>query len=182
LQGHSIGCDRILHFLIARKAKHDFVLLSPCDSYQLQTDWIKPETVEQQIERLKAQKPIEGMVDWLPIREYGIRRGDWVYPIYITRKALLSIMEGDPFHLIRMDRPATFRLDQRALIYIGGDDTLQTAPNEMMLRYFEERVREVTRTSPYPDGDHSLWGCEQEVSDEIVKWVLSSPIENMREN
>ena len=63
LQGHSIGCDRILHYLLASGSRHDFILLSPCDSYQLQADWIKPETVEQQIDRLKKEISDEGKID-----------------------------------------------------------------------------------------------------------------------
>src|SRR6266853_5149504 len=31
LQGHSLGCDRVIHYLTNTRAKHDFVLLSPCD-------------------------------------------------------------------------------------------------------------------------------------------------------
>ena len=91
LQGHSLGCDRVVHFLIKTKAKHDFILLSPCDSYQLQCSWISPETVEQQIARLKQEPPSDPIFDWLPSREYGVKGpGDWTYPIPITRPALLS--------------------------------------------------------------------------------------------
>jgi len=173
LQGHSMGCDRVLHFILATRSKHDIILLSPCDSYQLQANWIAPETIEQQIERLKGRLSIEGALDWLPMGEYGIRQGDWDYLIPITRKSLLRVMEGPAFRLIRIDHPADFRINQRVLIYIGGDDTLQTAPAQVMFRYFEERVHELTRISLFPDGDHSLWGCEREVSDEIVRWVWS---------
>jgi hypothetical protein len=72
-----------------------------------------------------------------------------------------------------MDRPMDFHIDQRVLIYIGGDDELQTVPRDVMLKYFEDRVRDMATISLYPEGDHSLWECEQQVSDEIVKWVWS---------
>src|ERR1035438_7493859 len=55
LQGHSLGCDRVLHYLLNSPAGYDFVLLSPCDSYQLQANWLGPETVEEQIRRLNDQ-------------------------------------------------------------------------------------------------------------------------------
>ena len=35
LQGHSLGCDRVLHYLISSNRPFDFVLLSPCDSYKV---------------------------------------------------------------------------------------------------------------------------------------------------
>ena len=65
LQGHSLGCDRVLHFLTGKEANYDFILLGPADSYQLHKNWLAPETVEQQITRLKAQTPVEN--------EYRIR-------------------------------------------------------------------------------------------------------------
>lgn len=172
LQGHSIGCDRILHFLISRKMTHDFILLAPCDSYQLQANWIAPETVEAQIKRLKTEAKFEDKFDWLPSSEYGIRGNGENYIIPINRKALLSIMEGPPFRLIRIGNPSNFTLNQRALIYIGGKDALQTEPADVMFRYFEERIRNVT-TEYIPHGDHDLRGYEYEITEKIIKWIMS---------
>ena len=47
LQGHSMGCDRVLHYLLTRGGGYDFVLLGPCDSYRLQEKWIGSESVEE---------------------------------------------------------------------------------------------------------------------------------------
>lgn len=183
LQGHSIGCDRILHYLLSTGSSNDFVLLSPCDSYALQTDWLMSESVESQVSRLMQVSGATEM-EWLPLSEYGIRRGDWEYPIPITRKALLSILKGPPFELVNIRAPKKFFLDQRALIYIGGDDTLQTSPREEMIAYFKQRVRHVEMTAFYPEGDHSLWECERSVAEEIAAWALrsSSKPENNREH
>jgi pimeloyl-ACP methyl ester carboxylesterase len=171
LQGHSQGCDRALHFVISSGAERELILLSPCDSYQLQSNWIAPETVEEQIVRLKSSAVQVSGFDWLPAVEYGIRQGDWDYPIFITRGALLSILCGPPFQLIRLGRPASFFLRCRVLIYIGGDDTLQTASAAAMAGYFRERCPSVTLINSYPEGDHSLWGCEREVARDVVTWV-----------
>ncbi|MDP3296004.1 MAG: hypothetical protein Q8N09_00150 [Thermodesulfovibrionia bacterium] len=171
LQGHSLGCDRILHFLISQKKNYDFILLAPCDSYQLQANWIAPETVEAQIERLKAEAKSEDIFDWLPSREYGIRGNGENYVIPITRKALLSIIQGPPYRLIRIGNPSKFSLKQRALIYIGGKDALQTEPSEVMFKYLEERIHDVTRVY-VPQGAHSLEGCEYEVIEKIIKWTM----------
>src|ERR1035438_2113895 len=82
LQGHSLGCDRVLHYLLNSRIACDFVLLSPCDSYELQARWIAPETVEHQIKRLRAKGPHDPEFDWLPSREYGVKGGGaWTYPI-----------------------------------------------------------------------------------------------------
>ncbi len=173
LQGHSLGCDRVLHYLITSGAKNDFVLISPCDSYQLQANWIAPETVEEQVTRIRSSTG--ELFDWLPIREYGIRQGNEFYNIPVARKAFLSIAEGPPFKLIRISSPADYHLDNKAFVYIGGKDDLQTWSSETMFKYFEERVRHVTRFD-VSNGKHSLENCETEVAEAIVQWRASNSI------
>ncbi len=174
LQGHSLGCDRVLHYLMNGTTKCDFVLLAPCDSYQLQANWIAPETVEEQIQRLKIQVPLDLQFDWLPSREYGIKGGDdWTYPIPITRKAFLSIAEGPPFRLIRIKEPAMFHISQKALIYIGGHDALQVWPQQVMIKYLQERISDVHEIY-VPRGDHMLAGCEEEVIEKIIQWASAT--------
>ncbi|MGH8584986.1 MAG: alpha/beta hydrolase [Gammaproteobacteria bacterium] len=172
LQGHSLGCDRVLQFLLSYNAQYDLILLAPCDSYQLQANWIAPETVEEQIQRLKTETPRDPEFDWLPTREYGIKGGtDWTYPIPITRKAFLSIAEGPPYRLIRITEPAQFRLNQRALIYIGGQDALQVWAHRVMFKYFAERIRNAEEIY-MASGDHMLAGCEKDISERILRWAL----------
>lgn len=171
LQGHSLGCDRVLQFLISNGDKYDFILLSPCDSYQLQVKWIAPETVEEQIMRLKNQPPNDPHFDWLPSREYGVAGGDdWTYPIPITRRAFLSIAEGPPYHLMKIKQPADFHVDRKALIYIGGKDLLQVWPHDVMFQYLKERIPAAEEVY-VPRGDHMLAGCEEEVVEKIIQWV-----------
>jgi hypothetical protein len=130
--------------------------------------------VEQQISRLKTKPEIDPIFDWLPTREYGMKGGeDWTYIIPITRKSLLSILEGPPFRLMRINSPAEFYLDQQALIYIGGKDAIQVWPSDTIFKYLEERIRKVTRVY-YPDGDHMLANCEKQVIESIINWVIAS--------
>lgn len=174
LQGHSLGCDRVLQFLVSTGAKHDFLLLSPCDSYQLQANWIAPETVEEQIQRLKIQAPHDPQFDWLPSREYGIKGGeDWTYPIPITRKAFLSIAEGPPYRLIKIKEPAKFHINQKALIYIGGKDALMVCSHDVMFKYLRDRISDVHEIY-VPRGDHMLAGCEEEVIEKIIQWASAT--------
>ena len=170
LQGHSMGCDRVLHYLLSRSAGHDCILLGPCDSYRLQEKWIGPEKVEDQIERLKRAAPGTGELDWLPSKEYGIRSGDEDYIIPITRRALLSIMEGPVFRLMRLDKPMDFHLEQRVFVYLGGKDPFQTADSEGMFRHLEGRVSQLRRCF-VSNGGHSLEGCEEVVATEVIEWA-----------
>ena len=171
LQGHSLGCDRILEYLIVNGAPYDLVLLSPCDSYQLQANWIAPETVEEQIRRLKVKTSRHPDLDWLPIQEYGVKGGgDWTYNIPVTRKAFLTIAEGAPYRLMRISSPASFRLNKRAFVYIGGLDALQVWPHDVMFDYLGQRLDSVEAVF-IGDGDHNLSGCEEAVTQRIIEWA-----------
>jgi len=173
LQGHSLGCDRVVHYLLLKGGSHDVVLLSPCDSYQLQSEWLAPETVEGQIARLKQESATDPVLDWLPSREYGLRRGDgWTYHIPITRPALLSIMEGPPFSLFRLSRPMQYQVLSDALVYIGGADRLQAWPSEVMFEFLQPRVRRLTRLFD-PDGDHMLAPNAIALAEGIARWVAA---------
>jgi hypothetical protein len=171
LQGHSLGCDRVLSFALREAPRpFDVILLAPCDSYQLQANWRSPETVEQQIQRLRDQTQLDEF-PLLPWSEYGIRQGEgWDYSIPISRRALLRIMEGPPFKLLRLSAPADYHVPGRCLAYIGGKDRLQTAPSQTMFRHISARTADFT--SLYIDGgDHMLAGCEREVAGRIVGWL-----------
>jgi pimeloyl-ACP methyl ester carboxylesterase len=174
LQGHSLGCDRVLYYLLNGTTKCDLVLLAPCDSYELQARWIAPETVHEQIQRLKMQSPFDPEFDWLPLREYGVKGGEgWTYPIPITRKAFLSIAEGPPYCLIKIKEPAKFHINQKALIYIGGKDPLQVWSHDVMFKYLRERISDVQEVY-VPRGDHMLAGCEEEVIERIIQWASAT--------
>jgi len=172
LQGHSLGCDRVVNFLATTGARHDCILLAPCDSYRLQANLRYPETVEQQILRLRSNNGQESDLSWLPLNEYGVRAGDdWTYPNPITREALLSILEGPVFRLFRYDGDgAEWTLDQRAMVAVGGRDALRTASPETVRRFFVPRFRETSYTL-LPTADHMFRGAEEAVAKKIVEWL-----------
>lgn len=176
LQGHSLGCDRILHFLNSTGRKFDCVLLAPCDSYQLQSRWLAPETVESQLQRLEdatASDTTELM--WLPLKEYGIRQGpNWTYPIPISGRALLSIIKGPPFRLMRIDEPAQWHIASSAFVHVGGSDALQCGPPEVMFDYLESRFSSVEKLF-MREADHMMAGYEVEVANKIAQWIRSEP-------
>lgn len=173
LQGHSMGCDRVLFYLINKKLDYDFILLSPTDGYQLHNTWLGPETVEEQITRLKKSNSSDDDYELLPGKEYGIKQPDFAYEIPITRKALLSIIDGPPFKNIRIDSPADFRLRQNSIIYMGGNDSYQTWKPETIFKYFEDRIQYVQNIF-IQNGDHNFSGFENYVIEKIVVWVKKS--------
>jgi hypothetical protein len=169
LQGHSLGCDRIVNYTIVKNSLYDIILLSPCDSYQLQSNWLYPETIDHQILRLKEQMHCNE-IQWLQSTEYGVKQEKEIYKIPITLKTLLSIMEGPPFKLFRINKPFDFYINQKAIIYIGGKDPLQTDSHDVMFNYFEKRFKSVEKLF-IATGDHDLGGCEDVIIDKIVKWA-----------
>lgn len=175
LQGHSMGCDRIVAYLLDNPGIDvaGASLLSPCDSYQLHMNWLDDETPEQQAPRIRACIPREDSY-WalLPETEYGLRQGDWTYPIPVTPKAFLSILEGPPFNLFRMSNPNDFHISVPCFAYIGGSDHLQTAPPGQMLQYLRSRVENLNALQ-LPEGGHSLESCDETVATAVAQWARS---------
>ena len=68
LQGHSMGCERILTFQITQSTNYDTILISPCDGHQLQVEYIYPKTIEAEIEELNAYNDDE----LLPVNSFII--------------------------------------------------------------------------------------------------------------
>lgn len=170
IQGHSLGCDRTVEYLLRSNRNFDFILLAPCDSYKLQSKWIDPLTVEQQIKQLKLGRRQFEDFDWLPNGEYGVYSPNEEYILPITRKALLSIMTGSPFKLFNISKPIDYSIDQNCFIYIGGKDNLQTEKPNTIFDFFKKRIKTV-ESCLITNGDHMLKNCEEEVATKIVNWL-----------
>lgn len=114
LQGHSLGCDKILEYVLNHNDIEKVILLSPVDSYAVQERWLymhKNETVEEQLDRLiKLCDSENDVLQWLDLNEYGAEglNDDWIYKIPVTTKALLSILQGSAFKFIKLKMERTF--------------------------------------------------------------------------
>lgn len=171
IQGHSLGCDRTVEYLLRSSQNFDFVLLAPCDSFRLQENWLSPqETVENQIERIQKGFNIINDFDWLPIKEYGVYSSNEEYILPITRKAMLSIMNGAPFKLFNIHKPIDYFIDQNCFIYIGGKDNLQTEKPKTMFDFFRKRIKTV-EPCLIAEGDHMMTNYEEEVASKVVNWL-----------
>ena len=170
LQGHSLGCDRTVEYLIKSNRKIDFILLAPCDSYRLQSKWIAPLTVEEQLKRLQLNENELKDFDWLEIKEYGVYSPNEEYILPITRKALLSIMTGASFKLFNIQEQTEYFIDQNCFVYIGGKDNLQTEKSDIMFDFFKKRTKTL-EPCLITNGDHMLKDCEEDVSKKILLWL-----------
>ena len=119
LQGHSLGCDRVLFYTQYRSAHFPLVLLSPCDSHRLHECWLDGESISEQVARLSRVQNNDGQISLLPAREYGLNGpGGWTYNIPIGRDALLSILTGPPFQILWLDSSAKLVSDAPAFVYL----------------------------------------------------------------
>ena len=110
LQGHSLGCDRVLHYLESTRAGLSPILLSPCDSRQLQRDWLGEEQFSQQEAALRERNEVQSTAEvntWAlsPRETYGLKGGDgWTYAIPVTEEVLESILLGPVGRLLAIEK------------------------------------------------------------------------------
>ena len=173
LQGHSLGCDRVLFYAQRRSAQIPLILLSPCDSHRLQELWLDGEQIAEQVARLSSAVESSEPVVLLPAAEYGVNGPDgWTYSIPISRAALLSIITGPPFEILRLDdRSPGVVSNAPAFVYMGTEDAIRGATLDAMITHVRKLVpsAQVLKIR----GDHSLDGCEGTVAERIVTWAYS---------
>jgi len=169
LQGHSLGCLKVLMYLVKQEKPFDFVLLSPSDSYQLQSDYIHPETVEEQVERISGQYKDRPSA-MLPREEFGIREKDLEYHIPTSPRAFLSLFGNNRTRLLAYKQNPNYVVNARGFVYYGIADRLQTETSETVRQFFQKRVKEV-KLLVCKDGDHHFHGLESDVTRQISEWA-----------
>ena len=179
LQGHSLGCDKIIQYTLENQAKYPLILLSPVDSYKVQSNWIEPETVEEQIKRLRNAPQFDpesgwGKADfeWLAKEEYGAEGDteDWVYQIPVTRDALLSILEGAAFKYLNIKDATPFFITNPTIAFIGKRDGLQMHDTHVWISYLQDHFENLTVIDNL-DADHDIIGVEDDLCIKIVEWI-----------
>lgn len=170
MQGHSFGCEKIMYYSRHVNPKLDLVLLSPCDGYHLQNIYIEPETVEEQLARLRRDYSLEGL-EWLPPEEYGIRVSGKSYHVPIVARALVNLMSGPAFELLSLEKPWSGPpISSRSFVYLGGRDVLQVAGVEPMVKQLRARFKDA-RIAVFQNGDHHLAPIQHEVIESISSWL-----------
>lgn len=169
LQGHSLGCDRIVYYQLITNDWRDTILISPCDSYRLQQNFLADETVETQLDRLKQQLPAHSFA-LLPLHEYGVHNKGENYYIPVSLKTFLSIAEGPPYQLFRLDKQVDYYLPSRCLAVIGGRDDLQTASPSTMFNHLEKRFAGFEQML-LVNSDHEIEPEAELLFNRLASWV-----------
>lgn len=173
LQGHSLGCNRILLFLSKAIESYDIILLSPTNSKDLQQKWIAPESLDHQIERLINASD----QNFINYKEHGVNttsgyidnsKDDAPY-IPICNKALLSLITNDSLDIIQFVTQTMFS-KSNIFFYFGGDDEYQTDPLSEYVSAFEASFAN-TEYLFIKGGTHNFSGYEDDVIDAIISWI-----------
>ena len=166
LQGHSMGCERILTYQITQGTNYNTILLSPCDGHQLQVEYIYPKTIETEISELGKY----GDNELLPADSFGVNRDNGEkYTIPMYKKALLSILTGYAMKVLRLDRPFEFFCPISCLCVLGTLDLLQTNKPEATFNLLKEKF---TSFEGYTiNGDHEMIPAQNELVSIVCDWL-----------
>ena len=182
LQGHSMGCDRVVHYKMRHSSRYPVILLSPCNSKRLQERWLRGETVRHQVSRLMAdlQTAEDPRLTLLSKDEYGIRAPQgWTYTIPVSRTTLLSIMQGPVFKLFDVRMKPTLIDTEAAWVYLGEDDPIRGCRLTTMDRHICHMFPQaICRREP--DGGHGLEECAEAVTEALGNWILRTAENRLR--
>lgn len=180
LQGHSLGCDKVIQYSLDNDSVYKIILLSPVDGYAIQNAWRFPESVEEQIQRLESNKNIikkdyqwgSAEFDWLPANEYGAKGSteEWVYQIPITRTALLSILKGSTLKYLNLNKNPEYYIYVPTFVYIGAHDELLVHKQKDMDIYLSSKFADYTSVLDL-NANHDIVGVEEVLARRIVRWV-----------
>lgn len=170
LQGHSLGCDRILHYQTQTSNYFTTVLLSPCDSYKIQENYLGNKSVENFINAI-TNKETNYNYELLPPGSYGVNNNNEYYDIPITQKALLSIMTGPPYKLFRIGGNAKYYLPIDCLVCIGSNDKLQVHSQEVMFNHLRNKFKTIAEISI--EADHEMEPIGEELGNILTTWLNS---------
>lgn len=179
LQGHSLGCDKIIEYAVSTHGDNKMILLSPVDSYAVQALWRKPETVEEQITRIEAMEFSErdngwGKADlnWANKNEYGALGdcAEWVYQIPTTYDALIKILKGSAFHYLNLEKNPEYSLSNKCIAFVGKKDGLQLHRQSVWIDYLRSKFTNLMVIDDL-DADHDVVGVEEILINRIVRWI-----------
>lgn len=169
LQGHSMGCESIIAYQITTKNYFDTILISPCDGYKLQTDYIYPKTIDDLLSEIENFSDAE----MLPSYFFGINTPTYTdigrYTIPIYKKAMKSILTGLALKVFRQDVDLDFYLPIRCICVIGKNDPMQTSLPEITFDKIRKKFDNFMGITL--EGNHEMKPCQNELAINILRWL-----------
>jgi len=170
-QGHSLGCERVIHYLETTHAQAPVILLAPVNSRATQEAWCEKRlgmTFERLLEMLKESAPLR-LCDDL----YGSpsQNPEWDYIIPISEKALLSFLSSDAINYFD---PRTSHLNniEEVLIILPSNDAFSEFSQNSLFDFFSSKVGASSEITVV-NCDHDFDGFLNDVCDLCSEWVVS---------
>ena len=171
LQGHSLGCVKVLHFLKTYHLNYDTILLSPSDPYQIQSNYNKTKTLDNKISKLRLKAFCER--ELAPKDEFGVKQRGASYYIPISYGSLLRFLTSPSIKLLHYPDALSCFFPCRLFVYYGERDPLWTITSEQLKTFFEPRCSSLTFLS-IPKGDHHFHRYEKKVAENISRWISNN--------
>lgn len=182
LQGHSLGCDKIIDYILTNDVPGiKVILLSPVDSYAVQSRWLelrRKENVETQIKRLSCRRDQgKDILEWLDLSEYGAEglNSDWIYKIPVTRNALLSILTSSAFKYLNVMCGEDFLIKNDTFVFLGLRDGLQMISQKEMRGFLEKHFDNCFFEDTL-NSDHDIIGVEDKLVKRICGWIANNKL------
>ena len=166
----------MLHYLESTKAALSPILLSPCDSRQLQKEWLGEEeefTRQQAALRERREKhstEAEKAWNWAAPDAYGLKgEGGWTYQIPVTEGVLESILLGAVGRILAVEMGGAEISKVKALAYMGRTDPIRGASVEAMKEHLQVLLPNVEVFEG--EGGHNMEECEEITAKRVAEWI-----------
>lgn len=169
LQGHSLGCDRIVAYQRITGSHFPSILLSPADSIELRRRFLERRAKYSGAIDETPDSPFPDPFSWLPIESFGIDE-DESYYLPTTKRALKSLFLDSRDYLFGFGSGANYRVDSDAFVFVGANDGYKLQEAEEVFGFFEARFRSVEREYR-SDSGHQLTSCAEDVTRRICSWL-----------
>lgn len=181
LQGHSLGCERIIAAELQHSYGSPLVLLCPGDSLALQRNWVGgTSALAEQVARLErshlTDDPVAlGQEIVLTLDEYGVKAGACEYAIPIVKRCLLAWLRSPWFGLFSLADPPKWLIHTPVLTVHAGQDELSLCSADEWERWLKLALPK--STSIRAEGsDHSLATAGSMVWNLVASWVRTSTL------
>ena len=168
LQGHSLGCEKIIAFSSTVDFQFPLILLAPVNSKLTQQVWCRERLSSTISEQILHLKEIRG--NPLLTGQYGSpsEDADWDYDIPIFKDSLLSLLEGEE---VRLFDPEESSLDiiEESLIVLCSADHFNFGRYESHKEFFQQRSGANTKLVEL-NSKHDFEGVELEVASLCADW------------
>lgn len=172
LQGHSLGCERVLAYVCESSVDIPLVLLCPVDTIGNQVRWDQ--------HALNAVAPLQDdsvldLENAIVLRTdiYGAlgRSEDWQYPIPTTEEAWRSLFQSEYAAFFAAgatsERLARTCTNATGLIVASPNDSFVAEPWKDFAELLDDRFPKMARFSDIAC-DHDLQGVSEQIADAVI--------------